>query len=152
MRPVAVTQTNQNDSLLSQIFESDIYDVNELDILEEWKLGEMELVAQIVEAEAGNQDLTGKRLVADVVLNRKDHSDFPDTVESVIFDGYQFSPTKDGRFDEAAWEMSNDSFLAVELEWMRESRLDPGILYFSNTTDPVNGRNSFKHMDHWFGY
>lgn len=120
--------------------------------MEEWKLGEMELVAQIVEAEAGNQDLTGKRLVADVVLNRKDHPDFPDTVEGVIFDGYQFSPTKDGRFDEAAWEMSNDSFLAVELEWTRESRLDPEILYFSNTTDPANGRDSFKHMDHWFGY
>lgn len=38
---------------------------------------EMAMLAQLVQAEAGNQDLTGKRLVADVVLNRVDSERFP---------------------------------------------------------------------------
>lgn len=54
------------------------------EILEEMKYGDMELVAQLVQAEAGNQDLTGKRLVADVVYNRVRDPRFPNTVEGVV--------------------------------------------------------------------
>lgn len=62
---------------------------------------EMRMVAQLVQAEAGNQDLTGKRLVADVVLNRVDSERFPNTVEEVIFqkNPVQFGVTVDGAFD-----------------------------------------------------
>ena len=49
----------------------------------------------IVHAEANNQDLTGKKLVADVVLNRVHDPRFPNTIEGVIFQPYQFSPIRD---------------------------------------------------------
>lgn len=49
------------------------------------------LLGKLVEAEAGNQDETGKRLVCDVVLNRVANPRFPDTVEGVIFQKNQFS-------------------------------------------------------------
>ncbi len=55
----------------------------------------------IVEAEAGGEDLKGKILVANVILNRVESDQFPDTVTDVVWeyvDGVpQFSPTYDGR-------------------------------------------------------
>lgn len=111
-----------------------------------------EMLAQLVQAEAGNQPLTGMRFVVDVVLNRVDDPRFPDTIEEVIFQGgpTQFSVTVNGMFESAADNISEEALLAVELEW--EERLDYGILYFSSTKTPVNGKNAFKYFDHWFSY
>ncbi|SHO47134.1 cell wall hydrolase [Anaerocolumna xylanovorans] len=64
--------------------------------------GEIEVLQRIVEAEATGEDVKGKMLVANVILNRVSNKDFPDTVKDVVFqkDGhtYQFSPIKDGRY------------------------------------------------------
>lgn len=125
-------------------------DITEEDIAEEIKFGEMELVAQLVQAEAGNQDLMGKRLVVDVVLNRVDDERFPNTVEEVIFqkDLVQFSVTINGAFEKAGWDIDEETYQAVLMEY--EERTNSGILYFSTT--PCNGKNHFQHGDHWFGY
>ena len=54
----------------------------------------------IVEAEAGDEDVFGKMLVAGVVLNRVLDENFPDTVKEVVFQNngktYQFSPVRKG--------------------------------------------------------
>ena len=83
-------------------------DPTEEEIEEEIRFGEMELIAQLVMAEAGNQDLTGKRYVADVVLNRVDSDEFPNTVEEVIFQENQFSVIENGAFDEAGWTITEE--------------------------------------------
>ena len=44
----------------------------------------LEYLAACVEAEAGNQGYTGKRLVACVILNRVEAEGFPDSIEAVI--------------------------------------------------------------------
>lgn len=53
----------------------------------------------IVEAEAGDQDVYGRMLVANVIINRI-HAGFADTVRGVVFQringSVQFSPTKQG--------------------------------------------------------
>lgn len=55
---------------------------------------------RIVEAEAGCEDLKGRILVANVVMNRVRDERFPDTVTEVVWDQSfgvaQFSPTYDG--------------------------------------------------------
>lgn len=113
-----------------------------------------EMVALMVCAEAGNQDLDGMRLVADVILNRVDSDKFPDqnTVEDVLFAPSQFGPISDGRYWEMGWIIDDypDVYKAVEMEWKRESRLDQNVLYFNTSWD--NGTNPFKHGDHWFSY
>lgn len=131
-------------------FSYDEYEMTEDDILEEIRLGRMELISQVVQAEAGNQGLYGMRLVADVILNRVDSKRFPDTVEDVIFQDYQFSSILDGNFDKAAWNMSDEAYQAVEMEWCRDCRLDSEILYFS--IGHVNGKGGFQYGDHWFSY
>lgn len=110
----------------------------------------MEMIAQLVQAEAGNQDLTGMRYVVDVVLNRVDDPRFPDTIEEVIYQKNQFSVVSNGMFKRAAGNISDDAYLAVEMEW--NERLDDGIVYFNAGSKLLNGVNPFKYGDHWFGY
>lgn len=120
------------------------------DIEEEILFGEMELIAQLVMAEAGNQDLTGKRYVVDVVLNRVESDQFPNTVEEVIFQENQFSVIKNGTFDRAGYEITEECYEAVFLEY--EERLNYDILYFSKGKSRYMSNNSFKYQDHWFGW
>lgn len=55
----------------------------------------------IVEAEAGGEDLKGRILVANVIMNRVASELFPDNVTEVVYEvsngAAQFSPTEDGR-------------------------------------------------------
>ena len=134
------------------------------EIEEEIEDGEKELLAQLIEAEAGNQDYTGKLLVADVVLNRVDSSKFPDTIEEVIFekhqskDGkwhWQFSTVMDGAFDMAAYYISEDSFRAAAEEydiWKSGAYVSsPYILSFTAGGYNKYFKPAFKHGDHYFG-
>lgn len=134
------------------------------EIEEEIEDGEKELLAQLIEAEAGNQDYTGKLLVADVVLNRVDSSKFPDTIEEVIFekhqskDGkwhWQFSTVMDGAFDRAAYYISEDSFRAAAEEydiWKSGAYVSsPDILSFTAGGYNKYFKPAFKHGDHYFG-
>ena len=58
----------------------------------------------IVEAEAGTEDVKGRILVANVIMNRIKNKEFPDTVTEVVWQNTngvpQFSPTYDGRINE----------------------------------------------------
>ncbi|MDO5336058.1 MAG: cell wall hydrolase [Eubacteriales bacterium] len=60
-----------------------------------------EYLLKLVEAEACGEDLKGKILIANVVMNRVNNPLFPDNVTEVIWDSSygvaQFSPTIDGR-------------------------------------------------------
>ena len=55
----------------------------------------------IVEAEAGGEDLEGRIMVTNVILNRVDSDEFPENITDVIWErsggSPQFSPTADGR-------------------------------------------------------
>ena len=59
---------------------------------------------RIVEAEAGTEDVKGRILVANVIMNRVKNEEFPDSVTEVVWDYSngvpQFSPTYDGRISE----------------------------------------------------
>lgn len=59
---------------------------------------------RIVEAEAGTEDVKGRILVANVIMNRVKNEEFPDSVTEVVWDYSngvpQFSPTYDGRIGE----------------------------------------------------
>ena len=57
---------------------------------------ELYWLSRIIYCESGNQSLSGKIAVANVVLNRTRHWMFPDTVYDVIFQKNQFSPAGSG--------------------------------------------------------
>lgn len=62
--------------------------------------GDIYWLARIIEAEAGGEPYEGKVAVGNVVLNRVNSKDFPNTIYNVIFEYYgsipQFSPVADG--------------------------------------------------------
>lgn len=60
--------------------------------------GSRRILERIVEAEAGDQDLKGRLLVANVVLNRVKSKKFPNTVKGVVFAHRQFSPISNGSY------------------------------------------------------
>ena len=130
-------------------------------IAEEIRDGEIEILAQLIEAEAGNQDYRGMCLVADVVLNRVHSSRFPDTVEDVIFQylidkygdkHYQFSTVIDGNLEKAGWYISDNARKAAYQEYMAERRIDDRILSFTAGSYNPFFTPAYKYGDHYFGY
>ena len=127
----------------------DVVEVSEIDLENEEFCDSLEILALCVEAEAGNQDLMGKRLVADVILNRVESPRFPDTIEGVISQKYQFTTYWDGSMD-AITEPSEESFEAVNMEL--RSRLDEDILFFTAGNYNTYCVPAYRHGDHFFGY
>lgn len=60
--------------------------------------GDIDLMAAIIECEAGGESYTGKVAVGAVVMNRVKSSSFPNTILEVIYQNKQFSPVASGRF------------------------------------------------------
>lgn len=91
-----------------------------------------EVLLRIVEAEATGEDVKGRMLVANVILNRVLSPKFPDTITDVVFQNngktYQFSPIKDGRY----WSVtvSEKTKEAVERVLNGED-YSQGALYFA---------------------
>ena len=92
---------------------------------------EYDNLLRIVEAEAGGEDLIGKMLVANVVLNRVEDEHFPNNINDVIFQSdngvTQFSPISDGRFYSV--KISQETIEAVNQVLQGEDN-SRGALYF----------------------
>ena len=119
---------------------------------------EREILERIVEAEATGEDIKGKILVANVILNRVKDKNFPDTIKGVVFqkegNTYQFSPIKDKRY----WnvKISEDTITAVD-RVMQGEDYSKGALYFSARTraDKTSMRwfdNNLKYLFKYGGH
>lgn len=117
-------------------------------IEEEVELGEMEELAQLVQAEAGNQPFEGKCLVVDVVLNRVESDEYPDSIHDVIFESGAFSVTTNGAFEKAAWNMQESDFAAVACEMELHHNKD--VIAFNCNTHVAGKGELFKVGGHWF--
>ena len=87
---------------------------------------DIDLVARCIEAEAGTEDLDGKRLVADCIYNMMDAPEYPDTATEVILRKGTFSVVSNG----SIWRVtpSEDSYAAAQMEV--ENRISWEIMYF----------------------
>lgn len=145
-----MTVTEPNKILTVSKNEIEEVAVGEIDLENEEFCDSLEILALCVEAEAGNQDLKGKRLVADVILNRVESPRFPDTIEGVISQKYQFTTFWDGTMDSIS-EPSEETFKAVNMELYGE-RLDEDILFFTAGDYNTFCVPAYKYGDHYFGY
>lgn len=59
---------------------------------------ELQLLAAIIECEAGGESYTGKIAVGNVVMNRIASSRFPNNMVDVLYQRHQFTPVTSGRF------------------------------------------------------
>lgn len=117
------------------------------ELAEELYCDSLELLAICVQAEAGNQPLIGRRMVADVILNRVDDRDFPNTIEGVITQRNQFTSYWDGGMDRVS-EPDRLTIRAVQMEL--EQRSYPGLMYFQTGSYSRYGTPWRKVGDHFF--
>ena len=99
----------------------------------------------IVEAEAGTEDVKGRILVANVIMNRVKNEEFPDTVTEVVWERTngvpQFSPTYDGRINEVT--VSKETKEAVK-QVLNGVDYSEGALFF------IQKSEAEKHNVSWF--
>ena len=87
----------------------------------------VKILERIVEAEAGDQDVRGRRLVANVVINRVRSKQFPNTVRGVVFAHRQFSPVSNGSYYRVSVSQKTKKAVAQAIRGVDDSR---GALYF----------------------
>ncbi len=143
---VTVTEVSTN-TVIKEIFVPKIIKlevVKEVERVPEMDLSaeDKELIARVVQAEAGNQDYIGKRLVVDVILNRLNSEHFSSTVRGVIYSPGQFT-TPSSYYDD-------ECIAAVEAECME--RLDYEIMYFRAGYFFSSHPKAYQHGGHFFSY
>lgn len=102
-----------------------------------------ELLVKTVHAEAGNQDIEGRRLVCAVILNRVESDVFPNTVEGVLSQERQFSTYK------ILGKTEPDIYDAMAVQMELNERSNSEVMYF-RTSRYGTGEPLFKHGDHYF--
>lgn len=85
----------------------------------------------IVEAESGGEDIEGRIMVANVILNRVASDRFPDSVYDVVWEVVggmaQFSPTEDGRISSVTISETTEEAVKKAIEG---TDLSEGALFF----------------------
>ena len=102
----------------------------------DWSAKESYLLAKIAMAEAEGCNTQTKTLIIMCVLNRVWSSEFPDTIEEVIFQENQFSPIDNGRWDRV--EPNEDCYEAVKVVMEAKYDYSGGATYFENCADEDN--------------
>lgn len=148
----ANAEIKAEDVLEEEAEEENIEDENEILLSPE----EYQVLLRIVQAEAGTCDETGKLLVANVILNRIEDEEFPDTVTEVVYQKRQFSPVMNGSINTCKVTMETRNAVNRALQGEDPSE---GALYFMNRSKS-SSRNVrwfdtnldflFKHGDHEF--
>ena len=113
---------------------------------EELYYDSLELLALLVQSEAGNQPIEGKKLVADVVLNRVDDPEFPNDIKSVIESDGQFAVVRNGAINQV--EPDTETWQAVREEL--DHRTDKRVLYFRTGKYHSCGTPLMQVGDHYF--
>lgn len=114
-----------------------------------------ENLLRIVQAEAGDEDLKGQILVANVIMNRVKYHEFPDNISDVIFehrDGIpQFAPIYDGAFYTVT---VSDSVREAVKQCMDGVDYSEGALFFvqKDATSPESVSWFDTELKHLFKY
>ena len=97
---------------------------------------EVYLLAHVLAGECQSCPDNEQLYVGSVVLNRKAHPDFPDTIEAVVFQKGQYACINDGNYDReptdrnwsnAKWLLENGSVLPANVIWQSGCRQGSGV-------------------------
>lgn len=109
--------------------------------------GDLDMMAAIIECEAGGESYTGKVAVGAVVMNRVKSPLFPDTVAGVIYQNKQFSPVGSGRFAIVLARGANQSCYQAAQEAMAGASPVGNCVFFRT---PIPGLTGIQIGGHIF--
>ena len=114
---------------------------------------ELDILHRIVWAEARGEDTKGQILVVNVIFNRLNCSNFPDTIQGAVFQPNQFAPVRNGSFNRATPCESIKYSVQQALSGVDYSR---GALFFRTTKGSAGSwhertlQKLFTHGSHHF--
>jgi len=96
--------------------------------------GDINLLAQLISAEARGEPYNGQVAVGAVVLNRMRHPSFPNTMSGVIYQPGAFSCLDDGQF----WQPIASSCYQAARDALNGSDPSGGAIYYFNPSTATN--------------
>lgn len=108
--------------------------------------GDIDLMAAIIECEAGGESYTGKVAVGAVVLNRVRSPLFQNTVLEVIMAPRQFSPVGSGRFAIVLARGANETCYQAAADAMAGASPVGNCLFFRTPIPGLNGQRLGGHV------
>lgn len=113
---------------------------------------DLDLLAALVWAEAGDQDEIGQWIVADCVCNRASdrHPEWPSSISEVIYQPGQFSVVANGRLAQG-FQNATPLNYEVAQRALSGEHYDTNVIYFSMYYC-ANGQFAYVHQDHYIGY
>lgn len=106
---------------------------------------DLQILAAIIECEAGGEPYEGKLAVGSVVMNRVNHSSFPNTIIEVIHQKNQFSPVRSGRFAIVLARGANAACTSVAQEILN-GRNTIDALFFRTVIPSIQGTIIGNHV------
>ncbi len=125
---------------VEKVEESELPDLGEVSLNCSVSIADYLALCQIVEAEARSEDIYGKRLVANVILNRTESLRYPDSIENVILDKGQFDPVENGVFYKTVPTEDSKYAVMTALNGENESQ---DALFFQRSASSVWGDKTF---------
>lgn len=108
--------------------------------------GDIDLMAAIIECEAGGEPYVGKVAVGNVVMNRVRSPKFPNTVLEVLYQNRQFSPVGSGRFAVVLARGANATCYQAAQDAMNGSAPVGNCLFFRTPIPGLVGMNIGGHV------
>ena len=112
---------------------------------------EYEILCRIVEAEAGDQDVYGRILIVNVILNRVEYTkEFANDIEGVVFEKNQFSPISNGAY----YSVTVDDVTreAVNRALKGEDYSDGALYFIWRAGASKSGSSYFDTLNYLFQY
>lgn len=94
--------------------------------------GELDLLAAIIECEAGGESHTGKVAVGAVIMNRVRSGQFPNSISEVVYQSGQFSPVASGRLAAVLSQGARSDCYQAAQEALNGSNPIGSALYFNS--------------------
>lgn len=108
--------------------------------------GDIDLLAAIIECEAGGEPYVGQVAVGNVVMNRVKSPLFPNTVLEVIYQNRQFSPVGSGRYAVVLARGANESCYNAARDAMAGSAPVGNCLFFRTPIPGLTGTQIGGHI------
>ena len=115
--------------------------------------GDRDLLAAIIQCEAGGEPYAGKIAVGAVIMNRVRSGAFPNTIAGVVYQPMQFQPVRSGRLAIRLSEGANETCYKAADEVMAGANNIGNCLFFRTVVPGIKGTIIGHHVFylHWTG-
>ena len=126
-----------------------VFDPVKFNIITSYTTEEIDALERLVQCEAGTEDLDGRKLVAQVVLNRIDTGIWGDDILSVIKSPGQFKPVSNGAYKVCDVDQTTKDAVVSALSG---DDISKGAIYFQKSRATIWGNKQylFRHGSHSF--